>query len=115
MDDVQSSSWATGWMAWHTVEQKIEKTVCLGFGQTDILNVKPMEQAEKTTQQTVEYSRANLDSGCRFEEQKILAWDKEPLSEDTPQRFILLPCPLAYCVYLAKRIGMTQHLSDWMR
>lgn len=55
------------------MEQKIEKTVCLGFGQTDILNVKPMEQAEKTTQQTVEYSRANLDSGCRFEEQKILA------------------------------------------
>ena len=27
----------------------------------------------ETAQQTVEYSRANLDSGSRFEEQKILA------------------------------------------
>lgn len=34
---------------------------------------KPMEQAQKTAQQTVEYSRANLDGGCKFEEQKILA------------------------------------------
>ena len=67
-----------------------------------------MEQAQKTAQQTVEYSRANLDSGCKFEEQKILAWDKEPLSEDTTYRFILLHCPLAWCVYLVKRIGMTQ-------
>ena len=71
MDDVQSSSWATGWMAQWNRKQK--RPCVQVWTDRHPECEKPMEQAQKTAQQTVEYSRANLDSGCKFEEQKILA------------------------------------------